>query len=312
MISSALNVIKWLGSISCAVPSAGSAINRKIAPGRVNIVRPIVFVSYAAANPEINRIIWLVEREPPRRRLLQPLIIISNSFLLICNYVSHHDPGSNPRRSWLIRKDDLFYPATGGYNFCADCASDIAEHIAYDHTWVNQDILGGRMANISIFEIYHYRDGVAINSKTHGFSFVQLNPCSLSGLHLDQLSLNRLGLIAQHPQLVSGRLVAGFPSSPHLFQLTIKDPGRPASCNGRQQCENSGRYKYDYRYSLALGSLALAGFAAAAISVYRIRYGIAIRLLDICALFVGGVMFIGGVASCLGYTTVYSVLQQIQ
>jgi hypothetical protein len=36
------------------------------------------------------------------------------------------------------------------------------------------------VANISIFEVYHYRDGVAINSQTRGFSLIQLNPGSVA------------------------------------------------------------------------------------------------------------------------------------
>jgi len=74
----------------------------------------------------------------------------------------------------------------------------MTEQIAYDHTWVHQDVLGGRMANISIFEVYHYRDSVAINSQTHGFSFIQLNPRSVASnksiLSDDGLRLSRFGL----------------------------------------------------------------------------------------------------------------------
>jgi hypothetical protein len=54
------------------------------------------------------------------------------------------------------------------------------------------------VANISIFEVYHYRDDVAINSQTRGFSLIQLNPGSVasnkSGLSNAGLGFSRFGL----------------------------------------------------------------------------------------------------------------------
>ncbi len=61
---------------------------------------------------------------------------------------------------------------------------------------------------------------------------------------------------------------------------------------------------------LAFSAVALIGLASATIGVYRIFYATEISLwLDVCAVFMGGVMFLGGIASVIGYVAVYGVSQ---
>jgi hypothetical protein len=174
-------------------------LNRKIESGRVDIVGPMVFIFDTPVDPQINRIIWLVECNPARWRLLLPLVIVSKSFLSIGNYVSHHDAGPNPGQPLFIGADDLFDPAIRTRpNFCADRTSQSAEPIANDQLWMYRNTLGGRVANISIFEVYDYRDGEAINGQTRGFGFIQLNPGSVASnksvLSNAGLGFSRFGL----------------------------------------------------------------------------------------------------------------------
>ena len=48
---------------------------RKAEAGRVDFVKPIEFIYYTSAKPQINRIIWLIEGNPPWSRLLLRLNI---------------------------------------------------------------------------------------------------------------------------------------------------------------------------------------------------------------------------------------------
>jgi hypothetical protein len=77
------------------------------------------------------------------------------------------------------------------------------------------------MANISIFEIYQYIDGVAINSQTHGFSFIQFNPRSVtiykSVLSNGGLSLCRIRLPV--------RFIYGFACSFESLKQNVKACG---------------------------------------------------------------------------------------
>jgi hypothetical protein len=151
--------------------------NGKTESGRVDVAEPVEFISYTAAYPQINRTIRLIEWRPARRYLLQHLVIISTSFLSICNYISHHDADPDSSRPGFVGENDSFDPAFWSRsNLFADCASEIAERIAYHHACMHQDTLGRRVANISIFEVYPYKDRISSNSQADGFSFIKLDP----------------------------------------------------------------------------------------------------------------------------------------
>ena len=175
---------------------------RKVKASRVNIVKAIEFVFYAATDPQINRTIYLVERKPShfRRHLLLRFVILPKSFLSFRNYVSHHDTEAGPCRSHLIGEDNFFVNAAARTRpkFCADCASTITEQIAYNQFGAHTDAFRRRVTNISIYEVYHCRNVAARNGHTYNFSLNQLNPRSVASnksvLSDNGLSLSRCGL----------------------------------------------------------------------------------------------------------------------
>lgn len=60
-------------------------------------------------------------------------------------------------------------------------------------------------------------------------------------------------------------------------------------------------------YPLAFGALALIGFAASAIGIYRILYRTMTSMADVCLLFVGLVLLLGNIANVIGYFAVYHI-----
>jgi hypothetical protein len=94
----------------------------------------------------------------------------------------------------------------------------------------------------------------------------------------------------------------------HLAQLTLEYPSRINSGTRCQESEYRCKYQNVYVGVFALGALALGGLAIFAIGIYRVSHKAMTKFVDVAVVFVGGVLFIFGVASCLGYISVSAVL----
>lgn len=93
----------------------------------------------------------------------------------------------------------------------------------------------------------------------------------------------------------------------HLAQLSREDPSRVNSGNSGQESKERGGTENRDRYIFAFAAIALLGLRAATMGIYCICYcGDALLGLGIVLEFVGGVAFIGGLASALGVYVTYN------